>query len=164
MYPACVRGVFRLVTGIYALGTLIRLLQRRSGAATDSPIPTASVEQAVVARVAPDAKLPVQPIAEQRNDPHALNADERNVSDSDHGQEPTLGEPNRAKDATIEHLPRERLFEMARAGGHRLEDLITMSRDDLIDAIAPANVEQKDHSPVNSSDHDKITNWLPPLG
>ncbi len=174
VYAAHVRGVFRLATGVYALGMLIRLLQRRSGPAAEKPIAAVSAVRAAVVQDAPNSTLGSQPLAEQRSDAMALHTDGRSTSDPDHGQAATLGEPSPVKDAStgrsqqprqlsgVDQLPRERLFGMARASGHRLEDLITMSRDDLIDAIAPSKMEQKEHSPVNSSVHDEITNRPPP--
>lgn len=168
------RGVFRLATGVYALGVLIRLLQRRSGAVAESSIPAVPAHAHTAPEDVPDATAET-PLPEERGDSDPDHTDERGMAVCPPDQEPVMyewgaavedaplargGQPGRPSE--IDHLPRERLFEMAQANGHRLEELITMSREDLIDTVA--GIEQKDRSPVNPSDHDKITNRTPPPG
>lgn len=168
------RGVFRLATGVYALGMLIRLLQRRSGAATQNPVPPAAAHPEPLAGAVSEPMLRAQPGSPETSDPDSGRSGQATVAEPLQGavhvrHEPDVtgqdgdgGEMQRTvMTSKFDGLPRERLFKMAQANGHRLEDLITMSREDIMEAVAPTGVEQEKRSPVDSSVHDKITNRTP---
>jgi hypothetical protein len=147
-----VRRVFGLASGVYALGIVVRLLRRRSGAASVSPTtpgvarpaPAPPTNRALAVKGdpgreqdddvrgphvgAPSGSEPPQEAAGEQASGVVDSAEAETASGPEHVILPARSE--------LDRLPRERLFEIAHATGYRLEHLITMSRDDLVDAVA----------------------------
>jgi hypothetical protein len=149
MYADRVRRVFGLASGIYALGIAVRLLRRRPGAASMSSTPPEAprparapspdeyagrgdpVREPDDARGTPISAPSPEPFQEAEHEHGSGLVDSKGADTASAPEHVIL--PARSE---LDRLPRERLFEIAHRTGHRLEHLITMSREDLIDAVA----------------------------